>query len=90
MMKYILVLAFINLIACSNSPRYRTGSAKSVASKSKSPAPLKTKSKVKYRKMMKGACPLYTFDAADDPLCVDHDERTTLTKKQPMIDHHNN
>ena len=62
MMKYILLLAFINLIACSNSQRYRTGSAKSVASKSKSPAPLKTKSKVKHRKTMKGVSSFYADD----------------------------
>ena len=62
MMKYILLLLFINLIACSNSPRYRTGSAKTTVRKSNSPTPLKTKSKVTHRKIMKGVSSFYADD----------------------------
>jgi len=62
-MKYILLLLLLfNLIACSNSPRYRTGSAKTTVRKSNSPTPLKTKSKVTHRKIMKGVSSFYADD----------------------------
>jgi rare lipoprotein A len=62
MMKFILLVFFVNLIACSNSPRYRTGTVKTSVRKSKSPAPLKTKSNVKHRKIMKGVSSFYAED----------------------------
>ena len=62
MMKFILLVFFVNLIACSNSPRYRTGTVKTSVRKSKSPAPLKTKSNVKHRKTMKGVSSFYAED----------------------------
>ena len=61
-MKFILILLFINLIACTNSPRYRTGPPTKTISKTKSPAPLKTKSNIKHRKMMKGVSSFYADD----------------------------
>ena len=61
-MKFILILLFINLIACTNSPRYRTGPATKTISKTKSLAPLKTKSNIKHRKMMKGVSSFYADD----------------------------
>ena len=62
MMKFILLVFFVNLIACSNSPRYRTGAVKTSVRKSKTPAPLKTKSNVKHRKIMKGVSSFYAED----------------------------
>ena len=62
MMKFILILFFINFIACSNSPRYRTGPVKKSVSKKNSPVPLKTKSNVKHRKLMKGVSSFYADD----------------------------
>jgi|TARA_B110000438_G_scaffold103656_1_gene102446 rare lipoprotein A len=61
-MKFVLILFFINLIACSNSPRYRTGPAKQTVKKTKSPTLLKTKSNVKHRKKMKGVSSFYADD----------------------------
>ena len=61
-MKFLLILLFINLIACTNSPRYRTGPATKTISKTKSLAPLKTKSNIKHRKMMKGVSSFYADD----------------------------
>ena len=61
-MKFILIVLFINFIACSNSPRYRTGPVKKSISKTNSPPPLKTKSNVKHRKLMKGVSSFYADD----------------------------
>jgi|TARA_B110000263_G_scaffold249201_1_gene266101 rare lipoprotein A len=61
-MKFILIVIFINLIACSNSPRYRTSTPKSIERKANKPASLKTKSNVKHRKIMKGVSSFYADD----------------------------
>ncbi|MAP71199.1 MAG: hypothetical protein CMF81_04925 [Candidatus Marinimicrobia bacterium] len=52
----------LNLFSCSNSPRYRTGPSKPSSTKKKSTPALKTKGKIKHKKLIKGVSSFYAKD----------------------------
>ena len=52
----------INLFSCSNSPRYRTGPSNPSSTKKKSTPALKTKAKIKHKKLIKGVSSFYAKD----------------------------
>jgi len=59
---FLSILILLLTLNCSNSPRYRTGPVKAIPEKVKSPSPLKTKSNIKHRKVMKGISSFYAED----------------------------
>ena len=62
-MKHLISAILILIVfSCSNSPRYRTGPSKPSSPKSKSLPSLKTKSKVKHKKVIKGVSSFYAKD----------------------------
>ena len=59
---FISVFLILMIFSCSNSPRYRTGPSKPSSPKSKSLPALKTKSKIKHKKVIKGVSSFYAKD----------------------------
>ena len=59
---FISVFLILMIFSCSNSPRYRTGPSKPSSTKRKSLPALKTKSKIKHKKVIKGVSSFYAKD----------------------------
>ena len=59
---YLLIIIIAMLTSCSNSPRYRTGSAQPSSTNKGKPPSLKTSSNVKNRKVMTGVSSFYAED----------------------------